>query len=70
MKNIKKREAFLLEHPDYYSPARFEHELLLVAKIRNEKGLKWTNRLTEVQKQEPEIEVLPKKKNILERLFK
>lgn len=39
--NIKRRERFLVEHADYYLPARFEYELLRIANIRASKKLRW-----------------------------
>ena len=50
--NIKRRETFLLAHPDYYSPKRFEYELLMIAKIRSEKKLRWEQPLMRMSPQE------------------
>ena len=52
IQNIKRRETFLLEHTDYYSPKRFEYELLRIAKIRSEKKLRWEQPLMRLATQQ------------------
>lgn len=40
-KNLKRREAFLLTHKDYYPESKREAELLKIAHTRAEKKLRW-----------------------------
>lgn len=40
-RNIKKREAFLLAHPDYYGEDRLKLELSRIIATRVEKKLQW-----------------------------
>lgn len=71
IKNIKRREAFLLAHPDYYSPERFEHELLRIANIRVEKKLRWEQPLMQVKHEDrmketaKQFTVIPKKQGFI-----
>ena len=39
--NIKRREAFLLTHRDYYPERRLRQELMRIAMTRAEKTLRW-----------------------------
>lgn len=50
--NIKRREAFLLTHKDYYPKGRLAQELMRIAMTRAEKKLRWEQPLARMATQE------------------
>lgn len=73
IQNIKRRETFLFEYTDYYSPKRFEYELLRIAKIRAEKKLRWEQPLFHMKQEErmketaKTFEIVPKKQGFFKK---
>lgn len=60
--NIKRREAFMFAHPDYYKEIKLRAELLKIAFIRAEKNLRWNkpiNPLRTIQQETKEFVLLP-----------
>lgn len=71
--NIKRRESFLLAHPDYYGPVKTRAELLKIAYVRAKKNLRWdVAQIARPIVKEMEVlsRVQPTKVGFIDRFFK
>ena len=71
--NIRRREAFLLAHPDYYPETKLKAELLKIYLTRIQKGLRWSRSkntvLEKINEQKSEFVPIPKKQNMLDKIM-
>lgn len=73
--NIKRREAFLLNHADNLPSTYVQAQLLKIAMVRAEKNLRWETRNTTLKTQDERMketvktfEVVPKKQGFISRV--